>query len=126
MLVLTVTKNLDKLLKNCRLTSVTFLGKLGGVVVMAINLSIVLIVAVLGAKDSGTKRACEMVNVIFAFQGRDVGSPEGTTTLIAEQAESSKIICLAEGVLTLAVVVVGGEELGCDDLTTVLGSTLQH
>lgn len=126
MLVLSVTKDLDKLLKYCRLTSVTFLCKLSGVVVVAIDLPIVLVVAVLGTKDSRTKRAREMVNVIFPFQGRDVGSPEGATTLVAEQAESSKVISLAKGVLALAIFVVGWEELRRDDLTAILNNTVRN
>lgn len=111
MLVLAIAEYLDKLLKYCRLASVALLCKLGGVVVVAIDLPIVLVVAVLGAKDSRTKRACEVVNVVFSFQRRDVGSSESATTLVAEQAESSKVICLAERVLALAIFVVGREEL---------------
>lgn len=88
--------------------------------VVAIDLSIMLVVAVLGAKDSRTERACEMVNVIFTFQCRDIGSPESAATLIAEQAESSKVVGLAKGVLAVAVFVVGREELGRHDLTAVL------
>lgn len=71
-LVLTVTKDLDKLLKNCRLTSVTLLSKLGGVVVMTVNLPIVFVVAVLRAEDCRAEGAGEMVNVIFPLQRRDV------------------------------------------------------
>lgn len=123
MLVLSITEDLDKLLKNCRLTSITFLCKLGGVVVVAINLSIVLVIAILGAKDGSTKRACEVVNVIFPFQGRNVGSPEGATTLIAEQAESSKVVGLAKGVLAVAIFIVGREELGRHNLTAILDAT---
>lgn len=84
MLILSVTEYLDKLLKNCRLTTVTFLCELGGVVVVAVNLTVVLVITVLGAKDRGTQRACKMVDMIFPFQGRDVGSSEGTTTLVTE------------------------------------------
>lgn len=126
MLVLSVTKDLDKLLKYCRLTSVAFLCKLSGVVVVTIDLPIVLIVAVLGPKDSRTEGAREMVNMIFPFQGRDVGSPEGAPTLVAEQAKSSKVISLAKGVLALAIFVVGWEELGRHDLAAVLNNTVRN
>lgn len=74
MLILTVTENLDKLLKNRPLTSVTFLSKLGGVMVVAVDLPVVFVVAVLSAKDGRTKRTCEMVDVIFSLQGRDIRS----------------------------------------------------
>lgn len=111
MLVLSVAEYLDKLLKYCRLASVALLCKLGGVVIVTIDLPIVLVVAVLSAKHSGTKGTREMVDVVFPFESRDVGSSESSTTLIAEQAESSEVICLAERVLTLTIFVVGGEEL---------------
>lgn len=51
MLILSISEDLDKLLKNCRLTSVALLSKLGGVMIMAVNLSIVFVVAVLSTKD---------------------------------------------------------------------------
>jgi hypothetical protein len=54
-LVLPVAKDLDKLLKNCRVASVALLGELGGIVVVAVNLGIMLVVAVLGAEDCRTK-----------------------------------------------------------------------
>lgn len=55
MLVLPVAEDLDKLLKYCRVTSVALLGELGGIVVVAVNLGIMLIVAVLGAEDCRTE-----------------------------------------------------------------------
>lgn len=51
MLVLPVAKDLDKLLKYCRVTSIALLGELSRVVIVAVNLGIVLVVAVLGAED---------------------------------------------------------------------------
>lgn len=72
MLVLTVTKDFDKLLKNCRLTSVTLLSKLGGVVVVTIDLAIVLIVTVLRTKDGRAQGASEVVDVVFALERSDV------------------------------------------------------
>ena len=67
MLVLAISKNLDKLLQDRGVTAITPLRELGGVVIMAINLSFVLVVRVLGAKDGRTDRASEMLNVIFAI-----------------------------------------------------------
>lgn len=51
MLILSISEDLDKLLKNCRLTSVALLSKLGRVMIMTVDLSIVFIVAVLSTKD---------------------------------------------------------------------------
>lgn len=74
MLVLAVTEDLDKLLKNCRLTSVAFLSKLGGVVIMTVDLSVMLIVAVLSAEDGRTKGARKMVDVVLPLQRCNVGA----------------------------------------------------
>lgn len=54
MLILSISEDLDKLLKNCRLTSVALLSELGGVVIVTVDLAIVFVVAVLRAKDSRT------------------------------------------------------------------------
>lgn len=66
-LVLAITEDLDKLLKNCRLTSVALLGKLGGIVVVAVNLAIVFVVAVLGTEHGRAERAGEVVDVVLAL-----------------------------------------------------------
>lgn len=71
-LVLTVTEDLDKLLKNCRLTTVALLRELGGVMVVAVDLPIVFVVAVLRAEDGRTEGAREVVDVVFSLQGRDI------------------------------------------------------
>lgn len=126
MLVLSVAEDFDKLLKYCRLAPIALLCKLSGVVVVAIDLPIVLIVAVLRAKNGGTERACEMVDMVLPFQGCDVRSPEGATTLVAEQTESAKVIGLAKGILALAIFVVGWEELGGNDLTAILDKALRN
>lgn len=51
MLVLPIAENLHKLLEDGGLAAITPLRKLGGVVVVAVDVPIVLVVAVLGAKD---------------------------------------------------------------------------
>lgn len=40
---------------------------------------------------------------------------------MAQEAESSKVVCLAKGILAPAVFVVDGEEFGRYDIATVLG-----
>lgn len=72
MLILTIAKDFNKLLKNCSLASIAPLSKLCGVVEMAINLAIVLVVAVLCAKYRGTHRTSEVINMVFLVQSCDV------------------------------------------------------
>lgn len=124
MLILAVAEDLDKLLKNCCLTSVTFLRKLGGVVIMAVNLPVVFVVAVLSAEDGGTEGARKMVDVVLPLQCCNVRSSKGSAALVAEQAEASKVVRLAEGVLALPVFIFGRKELGCHDLSAVLWKLL--
>lgn len=72
MLVLSISEDLDKLLKNCRLTSVALLRELGGVMVMAVNLSVVFIVAVLSTKDGRTKRTGKVIDVILSLERSNI------------------------------------------------------
>jgi hypothetical protein len=51
MLILSIAENLNKLLQNRRLTPIAPLGELCGIVVVTVNLSIMLVIAILGAKD---------------------------------------------------------------------------
>ena len=50
MLILAVLKDLHELLQNCSLTSMTSLSESGGVVVMTVDLSFVLVVAIARTK----------------------------------------------------------------------------
>jgi hypothetical protein len=68
-LVLSVAEDLDKLLEDSRLAAIAPLGKLGRVVVVTVDMSIVFVVAVLGAKDGGTEGAGEMINMILVVEG---------------------------------------------------------
>lgn len=61
-----------------------------------------------------------MIHMVFAIKGCDVRAAKSTAALIAEEAEASEVICFAEGILSLSVLVVCGEELGGDDVTTIL------
>jgi len=72
MLVLTVSKNLNKLLQNGSLATTAALGELCRVVVMAVDLALMLVVAILGTKHSWAQRAGEVVNMILAVQGCDI------------------------------------------------------
>lgn len=55
MLVLPIAENFHKLLEDSRLTAIASLRKLSGVVVVAVDVAIMLVVAVLGAKDGRTE-----------------------------------------------------------------------
>lgn len=80
-LVLAVPVNFHKLLENCSLAAIASLRKLRRVMVMTIHVAIVLVVAVLCAKDRGTQGACEMVDVILSVESGDVGASKSTTAL---------------------------------------------
>jgi hypothetical protein len=121
-LVLAVAKDLDELFENGGLTPTAALGELGGVVVVAVNVAIVLVIAILGAEDGRTQGAGKVVNVILALEGRDVGPPQCSAALMAQQTEPAEVVGLAKRVLTRAVLVVCREELGSYYLSTVLQS----
>lgn len=120
MLVLAISVYLDELLENGRLTAVTPLCEAGGIMVMTVHLTIVFVVAIGSAKNGWTDRTGEMVDVVFAIEGGDVGSTQGLSALVAKEAKAPKIIGFAERVLAVAVLVVNGEELGSDNLSTIL------
>lgn len=119
MLVLTISENFDKLLEDRRLTSIASLRKLGGIVVMAIDFAFVLIVAVRCSEDGWADRASEMFDVVFAIKSSDIGTSESAATLETEKIESTKIICLAQGILARTIFSINWKEFGSDNLTTV-------
>lgn len=85
MLILSIAEDFDELLQNCRVTAMTPLSELSGVMVMAIHLAFMLIVGVLSTKHCRTHGASEMFNVIFAIQGRDIRAAQGTTAFMTQQ-----------------------------------------
>jgi hypothetical protein len=119
-LVLAVAEDLDELLEDGGLASIAALGELGRVVVMAVNLAIVLVVAVLGAEYCRAQGACEVVDVILALERGNVGPPQCAAALMAEQAEPAEVVCLAERVWAPAILVVCREEFGSYNLSAVL------
>ena len=72
MLVLTIAEDFYKLFYNGSLTAVASLCKFGRVMIVTVDISFVLVVAVLGAKDGGTDRTGEVLNVVFPLEGGDV------------------------------------------------------
>ncbi len=67
MLVFAVPEDLDKLLEDGCLAAVAALCKLGRVMIVAVDLTIMLVIAILGAKDGWAKRAGEVVHMVLAL-----------------------------------------------------------
>lgn len=82
-LVLTVPEDLDELLKNGGLAAIAALRELGGIVIVAVHLAVVLVVAVLGAEYGGAQGAGEVIDVVFALEGCDVGPSQRSAALMA-------------------------------------------
>jgi hypothetical protein len=82
-LVLAVSEDFDKLLENRGLTPIAALSKPRRVMVMAINVSFVFIVAILGTEHGRANRTGEVLDMIFALQSCDVGSPKSAAASVA-------------------------------------------
>lgn len=87
---------------------------------MTVYIAFMFVVGVLSTKDSWTDRAGEMFNMVFAIESCDVGASESTTTLVAQEVQSSKVISLTQWVLSAAILGVDGEELGSNHFSAVL------
>jgi len=72
MLILTIPKYFHELFENCGLTSIAALGELSGIVEMAINLTIMLIVAVLCSKYCWAYGARKVIDVVLLIQCGDI------------------------------------------------------
>ncbi len=120
MLVLTVPEDLDKLLEDGSLTPAAALSELCGIVVVAVDVAIVLVIAVLGSKHGRAQGASKVVDVVLAFEGGDVRPPQRAAALMAQQPETAEVVGLAKRVRAPAVLVVCREELGSDNLPAVL------
>jgi hypothetical protein len=77
---------------------------------MTIDLSIMLVVAVLCTEHSWTHGTREVVDVVFPIKGCDVRSTQSSITLVANEVQSSKVIGFAEGVLALTILFINWEE----------------
>jgi len=71
-LILAVSEDLDELFEDGILTSLTSLCELCRVVVVAVDPTFMLVVAVLRSKYRWTDRAREMLNMVFSVQRCDV------------------------------------------------------
>ena len=126
MLVLSVSEDLDELLQDGGMATVALLRKLGGVVIVAVDISFMLVVAVLGPKDRRAKRTCKMVDVVFSIKGGNIGASQCAAALVAEETETSKVISLTERILPFSILIIGWEKLGSHYLTTVLIITVSN
>lgn len=71
-LILAIPKYFHKLLQDCCVAPITALGELGRVMVVAVDLAIMLIIAVLRAKHCWTYRAGKVIYMVFSIKGCDV------------------------------------------------------
>lgn len=83
MLILSIAKDLHKLFQDGRMTTMAALSKLSGIVKVAVNVALMLVVRVLGTKYRRAYGAGEVFNMILAVQSRNVRASQGTTTLVA-------------------------------------------
>ena len=98
-LVLTVAVNLDELFEDCVVAAMATLGEAGRIVIMAINLALVLVVAVLRAEYGGTDGTGEVLDVVFVVEGGYIGASQGIVAGVADKIEATEVIFLAERVL---------------------------
>ena len=88
--------------------------------IVAIDIAVVFIVAVLRAKHRRAKGAGKVIDVVFPLQGSNVGSSESAAALMAEKAQPSKVVGFAERIWASVMFILGGEEFGSYDLAAVL------
>jgi hypothetical protein len=123
-LIDSIPEDLDKLLENRGLAAITLLRKLCGIVVMAIDATLVLVVRVLGAKYCWAYAAGEVLDVVFPIQRCDVRASQCASASKAEQVEPSEVVCLTQRVL-IGRLIGYWEEFGCHDFVAVLQMSVQ-
>lgn len=121
MLILSVSENFDKLFQYRRLAPIAPLCKLCRIVIVTVNLSLVFIIAVLRAKNCWTDRASEMLDVVFAIQGSDIGAAKSTSAIETQEIEATEVVSLAQRILsTFILFIVDREEFGSNNVIAVL------
>lgn len=118
-LILTITEDLHELFQDGRLTAITALGKLGGIVVVTVYATLVLVVAVGRAEDGGAYGAGEMLDMVFAVESCNIRASEGLSAFEAEKVEPSEVVGFAQGVLPWGLF-GHGEEFGRYNFPAVL------
>jgi hypothetical protein len=84
-LILAISENLDKLFKYGGLTTITTLGELRRVMVMAKDLAVVLVVTVGGTENSWAHRTSEMLYMVLPVKCCNVRSSQGPIAFEADQ-----------------------------------------
>ena len=120
MLILTVAEYLHELFEDRGLAPVATLCKSCRVVVVAINLPLMLVVIVFRTESCRADGACKVVDVKLSIQGRDIRPSKRPPTSKTKEVQSSKIVGLAERILSFASFIVNWEEFGCYDLSAIL------
>jgi hypothetical protein len=111
MLVLSIPEYFNELLENGRLTTIASLRELCGIVKVTVDFSIMLVVAILGAKHCWTHRTGKMFDVVFAVQRCDVRTPKSAAAFEAKKVQTSEVVCLTEGKLSRPIIRVDRKEL---------------
>lgn len=119
MLVLAISENLDKLLEDGGLAAVAALSKFCGIMKVAVDAAVVLVVAVLSTENGGTDGAGEMFDVVFTVEGCYVRTAEGTAAGEAKEIETAEVVSLAQRVL-IGPLLGHREELGGYNLVAIL------
>lgn len=71
-LVLAIAEYFNKLLQDGGVAAIALLSKLGRIMVTAVDVAIVLIVAILSAEDRRAQRTSEMVYMVLSVKRSDV------------------------------------------------------
>ena len=122
-LVFAISENLDELFENCIVAAMASLSESRRVMVMAVYVSVVIIVAILGTEYGWTDGASEMLNVVFTVEGGYVGSTESVPARVTDEIKAPKIVLFAQRVLIWAFI-GNRKELGGDNLATFLDHLL--
>lgn len=119
MLVDIVPIDLDELLQDSSLTTSALDCEACRVVEMAVYLTAVLVIRVLGTKDCGTDGAGEVLDMELHVECSDVATTQSRTAFCAYQAQATEVIRLAQWVLPPAGP-IDREEFGSYDFAAVL------
>lgn len=123
-LVLAISEDLDKLFQNRSPAAIASLGELGRVVIVAVNLAIVFVVAVLRAKNGWADRAGKVIDMILVIESCDVRAPQGAIALVADEVEPPEVVSLAEWILPFSFFLINWKKLRSYNITAILGSEL--
>lgn len=78
--------------------------------VVAVNLAVVLIVAVAGPESGRTYGTGEVIDMVFAIEGCHIRASECPPTVVAKEIQSSEIVSFAKRILAFAILIIHWEE----------------